>query len=74
MPIGEIVGEVARGLLRVILVEFLFELMIEGTGYLICKRFKSSVDPDGVVVAVVGIVFWMLIGGLGYVVYRSFFA
>lgn len=64
MPIGEIAGEVLGGALRVIgriLVEVVFEICIKGLGYLVCRPFSRSVNFDGVLVAVVGLVTWAII-------------
>ena len=73
MP-GEIIGEVAGGVLRFIghiLLEGVFEFLIKGVGYLICRPFKRNVDPDGGVVILAGLVFWGAVGGIGYAVYRQ---
>ena len=73
MP-GEIIGEVAGGVLRFIgrmLLEGIFELLIKGVGYLICRPFKRTVDPDSGLVVVVGLVFWVAMGGVLYAVQRQ---
>jgi hypothetical protein len=73
MP-GEIVGEVAGGVLRFIgriLLEGVFELLTKGVGYFICRPFKRNVDPDGGLVVFVGLSFWVAVGGIGYAVYRQ---
>lgn len=65
MPVGEIAGEFLGGILKFIgrfFAEFIFEMLIKGTGYLICKRFSNRVDPDGVLVVLVGLVFLSLVG------------
>ena len=64
MPIGEIAGEVLGGVLRIIgraLAEVVFEICIKGLGYLVCRPFSHSVNPDGALVAVVGLIAWLLI-------------
>lgn len=61
MPIGEIAGEIFGGALKVIgrvLAEVVFEICIKGLGYLICRPISHSVNHDGVLVAVVGLVAW----------------
>jgi hypothetical protein len=61
MPIGEITGEVFGGALRIIgrvFAEVIFEIYIRGLGYLICRPFSRSVNPDGVLVPVVGLAAW----------------
>jgi hypothetical protein len=58
---AEIVGEVFFGLFRVIgriFSEIILEILIRGVGYLICKPFSSNIDSDGILVAVVGLIFW----------------
>lgn len=64
MPIGEIAGELFGGALRIIgrvLAEVFFEICIKGIGYLICRPFSRSVNPDGLLVTVVGLAAWVLI-------------
>jgi hypothetical protein len=58
--IGEIVGQVVG------------EILIKGPGYFIVRRIKGSDDfnPDGFVVLLAGIAFWVLIMAAGYGVYR----
>ncbi|MEP1741442.1 MAG: hypothetical protein ABJI60_00795 [Kangiellaceae bacterium] len=65
MPVGEIAGEFLGGILKFIgrfFAEFIFEMLIKGTGYLICKRFSKRVDPEGALVVLVGLVFLGLVG------------
>lgn len=72
--IGEIIVEVAGGVLRFIgyvLLEGVFEVLIKGVGYLICRPFKRNVDPDGALVVVAGLVFWAVVGGVVYAVLRQ---
>lgn len=73
MP-GEIIGEFAGGVLRFIgrmLLEGVFELLIQGVGYLICRPFKRNVNPDGGLVDVIGLVFWAAVGGVVYAIQRQ---
>lgn len=72
MPIGDIAGELFSGLLRFIgsiIVDVILEMAIRGPGYLISRRFKKNIDPDGGWVVVVGILFWIIIGAIGYFAY-----
>lgn len=72
MPVGEIAAEALGGIFRVVgrvLFEIVFELLVRGAGYVICRIFSPAIDPDGWQVAVVGIIFWVLLGGVGYFVY-----
>lgn len=64
MPIGEIAADVFGGVLRItgrLLVEIVFELGVKGLGYLICRLFSRSVDPDGVLVTLTGLAAWLLV-------------
>lgn len=73
MP-GEVIGEVVGGVFRIIgriLLEVVFELLVKGAGYLVCRPFKRNVDPDSGLVVVVGLVFWLVAGVIGYAVYRE---
>lgn len=72
MPVGEIAGEILGGFLRLlgyILTETVFEVLIKGAGYFICRPFCKRVNPDGILAIFVGALFWALVGYLGYVVY-----
>jgi len=74
MPVGEIAGELLGGLLRLlvyVLVDIVFELLIKGSGYGICRIFTKKVDPDGVAAIITGIGFWAVIGFIGYALYKG---
>lgn len=62
----ELVGELAGGILRFIgrlLLEIVFEFLIKGVGYLLCRPFsRKKLDPDSASVAVVGLAFWAVVG------------
>jgi hypothetical protein len=64
--IGDIVGEVAGGALKFIgriFLEVVFEFLIKGAGYILCSPLsRRRVDPDGRLVGVVGLVFWVAVG------------
>ncbi len=69
MPLGEIAGEIVGGLFRFvahIVFEVLVEILIRGPGYVICGMISRSVDPGGVMVILVGLLFWTVVGLLGY--------
>ena len=77
MPLGDIVGEVVGIVARVtvqLFVEIVFEILIKGPGYLLVKLFKANVDPDGFIVFLVGILFWLVIGICSFIIYKSYFA
>ncbi len=64
MPIGEVAGELLSGLFRILgnmFVEITLEVLLKGLGYLICRPFAKQINPDGLVVLLVGVVAWILI-------------
>lgn len=72
MPIGDLAGELLGGVLRAIgstIVEIVLEIAVRGPGYLICRQFKSDIDPEGGWVVVVGVMFWVILGVIGYFSY-----
>lgn len=63
MPLDSIVEGFFGGVLRVIIwvaVEIVFDILIKGLGYIICRPFKKA-DVDDNLCAFVGIVTWVLI-------------
>ncbi|GAB2197034.1 hypothetical protein [Sessilibacter sp. MAH4] len=73
MPIGEIAGDMVVGVFRLIgsfIVDVIFEILVKGLGYLICRPFLKSIDPDGIVVVLVGFVAWIILLFTGYIVYQ----
>jgi hypothetical protein len=46
------------------------EVLIRGFGYGICRLFNRSANPNGVPVAIIGVAFWLVVGGLGYYTYK----
>lgn len=77
MPLGDIAGEVIGSIFRVIaevVIEIFFEISIKGPGYLIVRVFRprDRFNPDGAVVILVGICFWVVILVGGYFAYRFF--
>ncbi len=66
--VAEVLSAIGRFVFR-ILCEVLVEFLCKGIGYFIWKHFKPSVNPDGALVAITGIVFWLLIFILCYQVY-----
>lgn len=76
MPAGEIAGELLGVLFRFVghlFLEVVFEVLVKGAGYIICRPFYRRVNPDGFLVIVVGLAFWALLGWLLYMGY-SFMA
>ena len=81
MP-GDVVGEVLVGILRTVgrvmveivgrgLVELIFEIMIKGSGYILLRIFRPKSDPGEGACTIVGIIFWILIGTVAYLIYRA---
>lgn len=60
---GSHVGEILEAILRA-LFETLFEVALKGPGYLLVRWFrpKSAINPDGCLVLIVGMAFWLFIG------------
>ena len=56
-------GDILEAILKAFL-EVLFEIALKGPGYLVVKWFrpKSDANPDGCLVLICGITFWLLIG------------
>lgn len=73
--IGDVVGEVAGGVLRLIgrlIIEVVFEFLIKGAGYILCRLFgRRKLDPDGGFVVVVGLAFWAVLGVGIYAIKRQ---
>ena len=42
--------------------ELLFEVLIKGLGYILCRPFDKDIDPDSWLCLVVGCIAWFLIG------------
>lgn len=56
-----------------IVIEIVFEMLIRGTGYIITDLFiKNEPDPDGLIVIIVGSIFWLIVGYLSYLIFRQF--
>lgn len=67
--IAEGLSAVASFVVR-ILSEVLIELLCKGVGYRIWKPFKPSINPDGALVFLTGLAFWLVVFVLGYQVYE----
>ena len=64
MPVGEIAGELLVAVFKIIgrlFVEVIVEFLLKGAGYLVCRIFSKRIDPDGIMVMLVGLVFWVII-------------
>ncbi len=67
--IAESLSAVARFVVR-ILFEVLIELLCKGLGYRIWKPFKPAINPDGALVVLTGIAFWLFVFFLSYQLYE----
>lgn len=55
-----------------IFIEIIFELLLKGPGYFISKQFtKRDPDPDGFIVIITGIIFWVVVGVSVYSIYSN---
>lgn len=55
-----------------ILFDIIIEEMIKAPGYFICKRLSSSSpNPDGFLVIITGLLFWVVLGFSGYMIYQN---
>ena len=77
MP-GDAVGEVLVGVVRIVgrvilefVLELVFEIMIKGSGYILLRIFRPKSDPGEGACAIVGIIFWILVGTAAYFIYRA---
>lgn len=73
MPLSDITGELivrAARFLGHIVLEGVLEVLVRGPGYLICRIFKKDVDPEGGLVACVGILFWIVLTVSAWSVYQ----
>ena len=68
MPLGDLAAglfELVGRFIGPILVEFVFEILIQGTGYLIVRYVvflnQQEVDPDGPLATITGLSFWVAI-------------
>lgn len=74
MPIGEGIGELLGGVFRVVgrvLFEVVFEFLIRGAGSLILGWFRPRSESDEDICAVVGLLFWGVMGLLVWFLYRQ---
>ena len=58
--VADLIEVVARFIGRLI-TEVLIEFLCKGMGYLICRKFNEDIDPDGFIVLIVGLLFWVIV-------------
>ena len=78
MPLDDLADGLLRVIGRLILhffLEIVFEILIKGAGYLILKPFyrKKELDADGWAVTSMGIVFWLVMAGVGFYFFSDSF-
>jgi len=74
MPLGEIAIELTGAVVRVIghiLIDVVLDVAVKGLGYLVCKFFSKSPEPDGVIVILVGVATWLVIFALVFIAYQT---
>jgi len=74
MPVGDIVGEALGGVARIagrIVVELVFEVVVQGTGYALLRLFRPDHEPSDTACAVVGLSFWVGVVAAGYWLYHQ---
>mgnify|MGYP005665281803 CR=1 FL=1 len=72
MPIAEIAGELISPILRIlgyILIDLIIEVLVRGVGRIICRPFSRSLDADGGLVMLAGVMFWIAVFVLGTTAY-----
>ena len=70
-------GAVAEGIFQIIVDIFsdiIIKIFIKGVGYIILRYIfkigrRKKLDPEGVFVIITGIVFWLLVGIGGYILW-----
>ena len=75
MPLGDLAsglfGFIGR-MLGHLVIDLLLEIAIKGPGYLLARsmrrRGSGPVDPDGWLVGLLGIGFWIIVGGAAYLI------
>lgn len=75
MPLGEVASEVIGSVFRFIghvLLDLVAEVIVKGPGYLICRLFSRDVDPNGMRVAVVSILFWIALATAAWTAWGEF--
>lgn len=56
-----------------IIIEILFEIVLKGPGCVIYRLFsKQDPQADALVVTLLGLIFWVVIGFIGYMIYSGF--
>ncbi len=68
MPVADIVGEALGGIVRFIgrtLLDFVFELLLRGTGQIVLSVLRPSKKPAETEAAITGLMFWCVttVGG-----------
>ena len=58
--VADLIEVVARFIGR-LFTKVLIEFLCKGMGYLICRKFNEVIDPDGFMVLIVGLLFWVII-------------
>lgn len=77
MPLGDLATGMVAALAKFasrFFVDLVFEIAFKGTGYFILARLGGArhgdPDPDGLAVAVIGVLFWTLVGFGAFEIYQ----
>lgn len=74
MPIAEIavgVLEVAVRVIARVLLEVVFEFLIQGAGDVIIRAFRPRPEPSDAACALVGVLFWITVAIGAYFLFRA---
>lgn len=74
MPIADIAVEVLEAAVRVIgrvLVEVVFEFLIQGAGDLLIRMFRPRPEPSDAACTLVGLLFWISVAIGAYFLFQA---
>lgn len=68
--IGEVLGSALRFVGEIVL-KLVFEIFIQGSGYLILRVISPKKEPSDTASALMGLLFWMIIGVVIFMVLQK---
>lgn len=74
MPVGEVIGEGLGVVLRLVgrlLLEVLVEWLIMGAGRTLMGLVRPRSEPSDMACGIVGILFWVVVGGALFALHRA---
>jgi hypothetical protein len=78
--VGEIIATLVAEIFKWVFISIIFDLVIKIPGYAIARMLVNSkqkqsrvreISPDGAMSICYGCLFWAVLGGIGYHLYRS---